>query len=103
MLIPESVKKHSINAKLRKERVSDKVEVRKDFFCAFNAFPASSPSIPNKNARIRDFFLRFNCNSPVFFIASRGVSVLNFLAGSHAEINTVKRDTRIVIANTNGW
>ena len=91
-----------MRAKPRKERVNDSVAVRRDFFCAFSAFPASSPSVPNKSARIRDFFLRFSCNSPVFFIASSGVILLNFLAGSQAEISTVKNEVRIVTANTSG-
>ncbi len=93
----ERVKKHSMNVKPRKERVKDRVEVLKAFFCAFSALPANSPSTPNNRARIREFFLRFSCNSPVFLMASSGVSLLSFLAGSHAEINTVRADTRMVI------
>ena len=58
--VSEEVKKLSIRAKPKKERVNDSVAVRRDFFCAFSAFPASSPSVPNKSARIRDFFLRFS-------------------------------------------
>lgn len=103
MLISERVKKHSINVKPRKERVNDRVEVRKAFFCAFSAFPASSPSIPKKSVRMEEFFFRFSCSSPVFFMASRGVSLLSFLAGSHAETNTVRADARMVTANTRGW
>ena len=102
MLIPESVKKHSITVKPKNESVNESVDVRSAFFCAFSAFPANSPSIPNSNDRIWECFFFFNCSSPVFRIASSGVSLLNFLAGSHAEINTVSTDTRMVAANTSG-
>ena len=88
--------------KPKNESVKDSVDVRSAFFCAFSAFPASSPSIPNSNDRIRECFFFFNRNSPVFRIASSGVSLLNFLAGSHAEISTVRIETRMAAANTSG-
>ncbi len=88
--------------KARKENIRLSDAVRKALRCAFNALPANSPSIPKKQVSSGDFFLRFNCNSPVFLIASSGVSLLNFLAGIHAEIHIVTTVKRNVTAKTNG-
>ncbi len=88
--------------KARKENIRLSDAVRKALFCAFNAPPANSPSNPKRQVSSGDFFLRFNCNSPVFLIASSGVSLLNFLAGIHAEIHIVATVKRSVATKTNG-
>ena len=82
---------------------SDRADNRNDFFCAFNAFPASSPFIPNKKDNIGECFLFFNCKPPIFRMDSSGVILLSFLAGIHAENNTVITDDKIVTANRIGW
>ena len=102
MLIPEIVKKHCMTVNAIKENTRDNDAVRKAFRCAFNALPASSPSIPKKSASTGELFLRFSCNSPEFFIASSGVILLNFLAGIHAEIHIVRTVINNVITNTRG-
>ena len=101
--MPESAKKHKIRVNPRKESVRDSVEVRRAFFLAFNAFPASSPSTPKSNVSILDCFFFFRCSSPVLRIASSGVILLSFLAGSHAENRTVITEEANVNANTSGW
>ena len=73
-----------------------------DLLLAFREFPASSPSIPNKKRRTGECISFLGFNSPVYRMASNGVSLLNFLAGSQAEHNTVITDDRIVHANTRG-
>ena len=73
-------KKHSVMVKPRKERVRDSVEVRSVFFCAFRAFPASSPSVPNSRERTGECFFFFSCSPPVPRMASRGVIRLSFRA-----------------------
>ena len=78
------------------EKIRDKDVVRKAFRCAFNALPASSPSTPNSSVSKGELFLRFNCSSPVFLMASRGVSLLNFTAGSHAEIHKGREEGTII-------
>ena len=102
MLIPESVKKHKISVNPKKESVSESVEVRRAFFLAFNAFPASSPSNPKSNVSILDCLFFFKHSSPVLRIASSGVILLSFLAGSHAENRTVTIEDAKANASTSG-
>ncbi len=102
-LIAVRVKKHMVRVKARNETVRDRLAVRRAFFWAFRAFPASSPSMPNIIARAGERFFLFSCSSPVFLMALMGVILLIFLAGIHAEIHTVtmvitKERTRI-----KGW
>ena len=75
--------------KPRNDNVRDRVEVRRFFFWAFRAFPASSPSVPNSRVSTGECFLLFSCSPPVSRMASSGVSLLNFAAGSQAENRTV--------------
>ena len=102
MLIPDSAKKHCIIANARNANIRDRDAVRRAFLWAFRAFPASSPSTPNSSRRIEECFRRFSCNSPVFLIASSGVSLLNFPAGIHADIHIVRIVTSSVRAQTQG-
>ena len=88
--------------KPRKERVRDSVEVRSVFFCAFRAFPASSPSVPNNRERTGECFFFFSFSPPVPRMASRGVIRLSFRAGIHAENRTVRKETRRVTAKMAG-
>ena len=41
-----------------------------------------SPSTPKRRLRMGEDFLRLSCSSPVFLMASRGVSLLSFQAAS---------------------
>ena len=77
--------------------------MRRAFCWAFIAACASSPSTPSKRGRSPVLFLRLSCSSPVFFIASRGVSLLSLMAGSHAEIHIVPAVAAKVIPSTSGW
>ena len=97
------VKKHSITVKAMNESIRDKEAVRRAFLCAFKAFPANSPSTPNKRERTGEFLLRLSWNSPVFLMASNGANLLNVRAGSHAEIHMVIIVTNSVRARTSGW
>ena len=103
VLIFDIVKKHCITVNAMNENIRDKDAVRRAFRCAFKAFPANSPSVPNKNASTGEFFFRLSCSSPVFLIASSGVSLLNFLAGSQADIQIVITVTSSVKIKTSGW
>ena len=101
--MPERVKKHKVSVKPSNERVRDSVEVYIAFLLAFIEFPASSPSIPNRNRRIWECFSFFSFHSPVLRMASNGVILLSFPAGSHAEHSTVRKEDRIVTPKTMGW
>lgn len=84
------------------EKTREREAVRRALRCAFSAFPANSPSMPNMSLSIWELLLRFSCNSPVFLIASSGVILLSFPAGSHAEIQIVIIVTRNVRPKTRG-
>ena len=96
-------KKHSIIVNPINDKVRDNVEVRSAFLCAFSAFPASSPSVPNKIERIGECLFLLSPVTPVPLIASNGVILLNFPAGSQAENSTVKTDNNTARINTKGW
>lgn len=74
MLIPERVKKHSITVKPKNESVNDRVDVRSAFFCAFSAFPASSPSAPNSNDRMQEYLAQLVDRTPrsIMYFENRG-------------------------------
>ena len=88
--------------KPRKDSNNDNVDIRKCFFWAFNAFPASSPFMPKIQDKNRECFFFFNNKPLVFLIASSGVILLSFLAGIHAEKITVKNEMKTVAANMDG-
>ena len=102
MLSVERLKKFIIMEKPKKDSVRERVEVRRAFFCAFSALPASSPSMPNSSASSLDFFFFLSCSPPAFRMASRGVMRLSFIAGSQAEKSTVKSEARMVTAKIAG-
>ena len=81
----------------------DKEDIRRAFLWAFNAFPASSPSIPNSQNKKGECFSFLSCKPPLFPMASRGVILLNFTAGIQAENNTVTAEATSVIAKMAGW
>ena len=103
MLIAVREKKHCIIVKAIKENKRDREAVRRAFRWAFRALPASSPSTPNRRLRMGEDFLRLSCSSPVFLMASRGVSLLSFRAGSQAESHMVATATSRVAARIRGW
>ena len=86
----------------KKDSSSENVDILRDFFCAFNAFPASSPFMPKRKDKIGECFFFLSNGSLVFLIASRGVILLSFLAGIHAEKMTVKKEIKTVNANMDG-
>ena len=103
MLMPEREKKHCMAVNAIKENTRDRDAVRRALRCALKALPASSPSTPKRRLKTGDFFLCFSCSSPVFLMASRGVSRLSFRAGIQAEIHMVARVRSSVTRKTNGW
>jgi hypothetical protein len=88
--------------KPRKDSNNEMKDIRKCFFWAFNAFPASSPFMPKIQDKNRERFFFFNNKPLVFLIASSGVILLSVLAGIHAEKITVKNEMKTVAANMNG-
>ena len=88
--------------KPRKDSNNEMKDIRKCFFRAFNAFPASSPFMPKMQDKNRECFFFFNNKLLVFLIASSGVILLSFLAGIHAEKITVKTEMKTVTANMDG-
>ena len=81
-----------MRAKPKKERVNDSVAVRRDFFCAFSAFPASSPSVPIEAQEYRISFSVLAAIPQCFYGFQWGY-LAQFLAGSQAEISTVKNES----------
>lgn len=90
-----------MRAKPRKERVNDSVAVLRDFFCAFSAFPASSPSVPNKSARIRDFFSVLAAIPQCFYGFQWGY-LAQFSGWQPGRNQHRQNEVRIVTANTSG-
>ncbi len=76
--------------------------VRSAFFCAFSAFPASSPSMPKKADSRGECFFFISSAPPAPLIASRGVSLLSLCAGIHAEMSTVRNARRNIRIRTTG-
>ena len=95
--------RHCTNPKARNDSVSERAAMRRAFLCALRAFPASSPSTPNRSFRIREFFPLFSPFSAAPRTASRGVRRLNALAGIQAERNTVTNVPANARTRIAGW
>ena len=81
----------------------DRLEMRRAFFCIFRAFPASSPSIPNRLPRILWRLFFFSCSPVGSRSAWRGVILESFRAGAQAEQSTVSTADMAVTSSTAGW
>jgi hypothetical protein len=52
-----------MTVKLKNASVKEIEDVLSAFFCAFNAFPASSPSMPNNQNKTGELFFFLSCIS----------------------------------------